>query len=320
MTKTATETNTIVEVNGLTIRKNALYKIVPKMDMTAPDGYQKLGTTKLPSEGIANTIGCRYVIQDHSTNQGVYDTGFYVGSPCYAGMDETARKERVKVLKANIIVPYEAMHGEGKLENKNTEFWDSFGVTLYDGRVFNTENEKDLLDLYIAVQGFELTPVGQEGSPSFNSSDYVVEDKLTSVTVDKKRTTAKFKAIGTFAALAEQSESKLINLLKYLEVIRTTVKPSIQDLQTYFELWINKDFQNADAFNTLYEKAETDEGYNAIVLQVKVKTMITAGKLTKLGGHFNYKGVELGVDSKSITANLLKNPELADICEEIMLT
>jgi hypothetical protein len=318
--ETTEEQDVIVKVNGLEIRRNSVYKISNKPDKTAPDGFQKVGTTKLPSEGIENSVACRYVIQNANTKTGVFDTGFFVGSPCYAGLDDNVKSEKVKALKKYIVSPYETIHGDLCLDNKNLEFWDSFSISLYDGRVLNTANPDDLLDLFIAVNSFELTPAGQEGSPQFNMADYIVEDKHTAMDVDKKRTNARFKAIGTFSMLGIENETKLINILKHLSVIRPNIKPNLVDLQSYFEIWLNKDYQNADAFNKLYEKAKEDEGYNDIVLQVKVMTMILNGKLTKLGGQYQYKGVDLGVDSKSITQKLKTDTELVEIYEEIMLT
>ena len=48
--------------------------------------------------------------------------------------------------------------------------------------------------------------------------------------------------------------------------------------------------------------------------------MIAKGKLTKIGGQYNYKGTELGADSRTVTNTLIKTDELSDLREEIMLT
>ena len=51
----------VINVNGLEIRPGSIYKVLNKPDKSAPDGYQREGSTKLPSLGISNKAGCRYI-------------------------------------------------------------------------------------------------------------------------------------------------------------------------------------------------------------------------------------------------------------------
>ena len=85
----------IINVNGLDIKEDSIYTITGKLDKNAPSGFVKEGTTKLPSLGIMNTVVCNFVITNKATNQGVYDTGLYVESPCYAKMPKADVEERV---------------------------------------------------------------------------------------------------------------------------------------------------------------------------------------------------------------------------------
>ena len=58
-----------IKVNGLEIRQHSIYKVINKPDKSAPDGFQREGSTKLPSYGIGNSSGCNFVenpIQENS--------------------------------------------------------------------------------------------------------------------------------------------------------------------------------------------------------------------------------------------------------------
>lgn len=314
----------IVEINGLTIRKNSLYKVVHKLDKSAPDGFQREGATKLPSEGIGNTIPCRFIIQDPNSKRGVYDTGFSVNSPCYSGMDESKRKEIVNRLKKYIVEPYERSYkgenGEALLDATNTSFWDSFGVTLWEGRIFNTEKVEDLLDLYIAMQSFELCPVNEGGSPKFNQADYMIEDNITSVTVGKKRTNNEFTAISKFMNLLSVNKTKLFTILRSIGIITPNIAPEDTDLIDIFNLWLRRDIQNPDYFLKNFDKAETEDGELELTLQVNIKKLVSSKKITKVGSQLTYKGYELGGDIKTAATNVMKNPELDDIKDELILT
>lgn len=144
------DSKVLITVNNLDIKSNSIYKIENKPDMNAPSGYREMGTTKLPSEGIGNSVPCRFVVNDHNTGKGVYDTGLYIGSPCFKGKGEKEQERVVADLREHIVKPYEALHGMAILDHKNLSFWDNFSVDLWEGRFFNTSNVEDLLDLYIA--------------------------------------------------------------------------------------------------------------------------------------------------------------------------
>ncbi|MDC7249867.1 MAG: hypothetical protein PQJ49_08135, partial [Sphaerochaetaceae bacterium] len=110
---------TLVDVNGLVIKTNSVYKVTNKLDNTAPSGFVKEGTTKLPSSGIGNTVPCPFKITNKAKGTGIFDTGFYVGSPCYATMDTDKAEKQVAILKKAIVEPYEKKYGRGILDHNN---------------------------------------------------------------------------------------------------------------------------------------------------------------------------------------------------------
>ena len=94
----STEKEVLIEINGLVIKTNSVYKVTNKPDSQAPSGFIKEGTTKLPSAGIGNTVPVRYEITNHAKGTGVFDTGLYVESPCYATLDLKEVQKRVEIL------------------------------------------------------------------------------------------------------------------------------------------------------------------------------------------------------------------------------
>lgn len=314
-TKKTEKTETIIEVNSLKIQKGVLYKVENKLDKNAPDGFQKEGTTKLPRPDAANVVVCKF---DHDSK--LYDTGFYINSMCYRGMDKEDKEQIVKLLRKEIVEPFESlMNKEGLLEQSNYEFWDSYTNDLHEGRVYNTDNSKDLLDLYIAMRGGYLTPAHLTGDPRFNGSDFVVKDSIETVNLKQKRINTEQDAIYHFKFLLDTDETKIIYTLKSLDVIRLNIKPSKDDMSTAFSLWLEKDFHNAETFEKTYKKVITENGYEEVILKTKVKEAINKGRIKKEGNEYYYQEVPIGIDVKSIVENLTKNDELAETRDAIRL-
>lgn len=314
-TKPKTKTGDGIEINGLKIVKGVLYKIENKLDKSAPDGFQKEGTTKLIRPDAGNVIHCNY-----DDNAKMYDTGFYTNSACYAGMEKKDRQDLVNLITKEIVTPYEEFKGEeGILHQTNLEFWDNATVELYEGRVFNPQIIKDYFELYIAMRCNALTPETLQGDPRFNNSDYIIKNSEQSVNVKKQRAQTRAYATSHLVFLIETKSENAIYLLKSLDIISLNLKPSTADMLTAFNIWLDKDVQNADTFESLYEKSKTDEGLEEIILKVKVKDYLTKGRIKKEGSEYLYKDIPLGIDVKSIVYNLQTKEELAETRDQIRL-
>lgn len=308
------EQEVIVSIHGIDIKRNALYKIEPKLDKEAPNGFIEKGTTKLPSEDISNSITCRFT-EDR------YDTGLYPFSPCYNGWDEERKLAVLSNLEKYIVKPFEQLKGKvGILEQGNYEFWDNYNVDLQEGRVFNTNNITDLLDLYIALMSYNLAPVSKAGAPEFQTADYIIVDATQSMSVKSKRNADKKDAMYGFASLEVKEKDTLINILKYLNIIRIHIVPTEREMTDAFFLWLDKDVQNPQSFNRIYEESKTERGKEKIMLKVKLDSMIASRKISKDGSELMYKGIPLGVDVKAAMHNLTNDEELKDIYSEIIMS
>lgn len=307
--------NLIIVVNGLKIKENSLYKVVDKPDSNAVNGLREHGSTKVPVEFMGNSAGCPY-----NREKEVYDTGFYTQSPCYSTLSREERESKVKILREKIVEPYEMVHGEGILDNKHAKFWDEYEFTLHEGKIYNTENVNDLLDLYMAMQGFELTPKDALGNPAFSSSQFCVEDKEVTSKKRNERTQNYMKAMTSFALMSSTEKNKLVAVLKYVrmpgaESLSTETQEST--FNALFHDWINADVKNVDDFTRVIDMISKKPGLEEVVIYGHLVDMLAKQKIIKIGGEFSFKENPLGADLKTAAKNLISKANLKELKTQI---
>lgn len=309
----STKKDKLIEVNGLVIKTNSIYKITNKLDTTAPDGFQREGTTKLPSSGIGNTVPCRYVITNKSKGTGVFDTGLYAASPMYSTLPKDEVEATVRKLREAILEPYENKYEDGILSHKNEEFWTEFGVNLFEGRYFITSNPEDLLELYIAMVGFELTPKEQMGNPKFRDSDYCIEDKEKVKNIQSERAIAMIDSITNFGTLLKTDRTKLLNILRYVRLLGIGDEIDDDTLNGLFFEWLNKSSENPKIFKTTYTMAKDKKTQDIVNIYAIVSRLAAKNVITRVHGMYVYKGKELGLDLKTVAKNVNAKKELQEI-------
>ena len=305
--------NIIIEVNGLKLKENALYKVVDKPDLNAITGLREHGSTKVPLEFMGNSAECRFV-------NGVWDTGFYTQSPCYANLDRDIREQKVKSLREKIVEPYERVHGDGILDNKNSSFWENYEYTIFEGKIFNTESVDDLLELYLATLGFELTPKNLTGDPRFSSSQFCIEDKEFTSSKRNERAQNYMKAMTSYSLMLNSEKAKLLGCLKFSRMPgadsldKTTPDSTFNSL---FHDWINNDVKNVDDFVRAFELTTKKVGLEEVIIFGHLVDLVATRKVVKLGDDFTYNEVPLGPDLKSAAKNLATKTSLKDVKIEI---
>lgn len=301
----------IIELKNFDLVVGRCYKIVHRKDSTAPSGMAQIGATKLPSEGIGNTIAARYV-KAGGTGKGAYDTGFYVGSPCYRNSKDA--KTACAVATKHIMKPYEAKYGENILDNTNYEFWDTLGIDLYEDRVLNTENVDDLFDLYMAILSYELCPIDHIGNPIYRNAQYCVIDLDKATTNTNKVAVDSIDALGNFSAMLKTDSLGAKDLLRYLQVL--TLSSDVEDdtVKGMIYNWINLDRENITKFNQAYEMYHDKKLKDVIPLYNKMAKLAKASRLLKRdGGQYYYEGVLLGGDLKTAARQVATNSDMKDI-------
>lgn len=306
------------EVNGLEIRPGAVYKIVNKPDKSAPDGFIKEGTTKIPSYGISNQVGCRFV-SNPVTGEGVYDTGLYVDSPCYSGMNREDVALKVALLKELIVDPYERSIGKiGELDHSNLEFWDNYSCTLTVDRAFRPEVPRDILDLFISVLSYELTPKTELKNPKFLKSQYVVEDVLKVRSYAEEKNDGFMTAVVEFMNLHNSHKALSFKVLEYAGLNGLNEDVSQSSLNSILFNWLTIDDSNPTKLMNVVKMARNPKTTNQVVLYSKLKALAVKGIVNNASGEYYYGDTYLGADLKSAAENINKKAELKDIKVEIL--
>lgn len=307
-----------IKVNGLEIRQGSIYKIVNRPDKSAPDGYQREGSTKVPSYGIGNNVGCNY-IENSVTGKGVYDTGLYEDSPCYSSMPKDEVKVKVALLQELIVEPYERYVGEeGSLKHSNKEFWDSYTTRLEVDRPFRTENASDLLDLFISVLSYQLSPKAEVKNPKFSRAQYIVEDISKAKTHTEENNDNFVTALTNFTILYSSNKYLAIKLLDYVGITGVTEDVKASSLNSMLFSWLSSDDANANRMNLAYAIASNPKKSNQIVLYSKLKELARKGSVSNATGEYYYGDIYLGSDLKTASENVNSKTDLKTVKAEIM--
>ena len=165
-----------IKINGITLKSNTIYEVKPKYDADANIGFKKNNTSKLLSKGTAESLCIPF-----NEQRQLWDTGLEESSPRYLNWNISEVKTLVASLKNAIADPFESTREEGVLSNKEkNKFWDTYTVDIYVGRLFNTKNEKDALDLYLAVANYMVTEKNNKENkkPDSIKAHYDIENRI----------------------------------------------------------------------------------------------------------------------------------------------
>lgn len=310
--------NIIVSINGLDIREDSVYKVVGKVDPSAPSGYVELGVSKVPQAGIGNRLSVRWVKTGVNADEGLFDTGLYANSPVFSTKSKEETTEILKAVKKYIIDPYETKYGEkGKLSQSNTSFWKNYGVNVYDGKFFSTESVDDLLGLYIAMIGYGLTPKSELGNPAFSNSDYGIEDKERVKSIREERADDSITAIAEFGIMLDKNKPMLLNVLKYVGVPGLTQNTDDSTLKAVFFEWISKS-SNAKTFRRVIDLTKDKKTQDVVSLYAILEEALRQKTVTRQGNNLVYKEHILGADLKGAANNLNVNKDLEEVKEELI--
>jgi len=314
------EKKLLFEVEGVKIYAGSIYVVENKEDLNAPTGFIKIGTSRLPSDGVDTSFQPTY--KQTSATTGLWDTGFHEFSPCYKGQDKVIIQKRVEDLKKNLVDPFErALGQEGALAHNNDTFWASKNFKLFVDQVFDTAEPEDLLTLYFGLLTRELTPNGQEGNAKFKNSSYVLTDKTKTRKREDKKTSDLYRAIGLFEKFLVSDRPRLLSILNYSNVV---VSPEITDdaFRSTFNEHMNQESSvNIEMFLGLVEETEKEEGRSKVEIYTKLKEAYHRGNtVTKNpNGVFYYEEYEIGPDLKSAATNIARTKELEPIKKAILL-
>lgn len=316
------EKELLFELYGFEVYSDSRYVVKDKEDLDAPSGFIQAGVTKLPSDGVGESFQCYY--KRTSATTGVWDTGFYIYSPCYEHIRSEAEKQViVDRLMKGVVEPYRKATGNpNALDHSDNEFWKKTNFQVYTNQVFTTSNPSDVLNLYFALKTRYLTPKGQEGDSRFNQSAYVVVDIDKDTKRNDEKTSNFYRAVGVFENLLREDRKRLISILNYSGLV---VASEIDDdaFRGLFDQHLRSvnNSKNVDMFLKIVNETETEIGRATVDLFLCLKKSFNRNnKVTKNpNGVFFYEDTEIGPDLKAAASNIAKQAEFKDIKKELLL-
>jgi len=311
--------DTLFKINDFEVKKDSIYVVKDKRDMDAPSGFIKAGVSKLPSKGVGDTFQVRFISRDGGRS-GTWDTGFYEFSHCYKTQDKDSVKPLITALRRNVLEPYRKAIGDSTaFEQDNEKFFLKQRFTAFSGRVYNTNDPVDTIELYFGLLTNQLTPKGQEGNTMYNDSSYTIVDINKDVKIKDERALEKFKAVGSFTNLLSSDKERLLAMLSYSDINPSKTVDDITLISMFSTYLDQGQDDNIIMFNALVEETETEKGLEKVYVYKELRKLISTGKVTKTSGLYYYDSNEIGPDLKQAASSIVKNSKFAGIKKEIML-
>lgn len=311
-------------VGDFEVYNDTVYVVTDKPDYDAPSGFIEKGITRLPSDGVGDTFECGFSSQSKGSKNGLWDTGFYTGSKCYAklnGDSKHAADARTKLAVENVMKPYAANIGDiNKLaQNQDNDFWTTKLMDVYSGQVFNTKDSEDRFQLYFALLTKHLTPEGLEGDSSFKKSSYIVKDINKNMKRKDEKALIEFEAIASFMDVLKTNKNRITSILDYLGM---TVNKDLANgtLMAMFKELIGRDESKLKLYNSLMEESKTNDGMAKLELYKILKSKYPNGGVTKShNGVYFYKDEEIGGDLKTAAQNIATQKQFSEIKKDLLL-
>lgn len=311
--KKSTVVPSTLQVKDISIEKGNIYQVSPKYDGSAPDGFKEHRTTKYLAE-----YGMNIEAVPFDKDMGVWDTGLYEESPCYAGMPADEVKRLVNTARQNIVEPLEKTLGKGKLDYKaDNDYWLDYGVKLHRGRIFNTERPDHLLELFqVALHG-KVSPKGQDSNPNYRYAQFSIENKEQAKTVQQENDSLDIQAAGMFYSLLNGDTELLSLVMNYVGIPIPGGKEMDKQLaSSAFKMYVDDKknaYQNKKNFISAVELGSEKNGYQELSFYQKVQKLVRTKKITKEREMYVIGEEQLGTNLKEVAKTIAKNPKLQEL-------
>lgn len=301
--------------SNFVIKSNTIYRVKPKVDNNAPDGFRNQGTTKVIHPAVSDTVTAPFDIA-----MGVWDTGFFTDSPCLRGMKPEEQLNHVKNVTKHIVEPVEKIKGKGTLNHlANNDFFDKYVITLANKMIFNTAEPLQLLSLYLAVVGKQLTPSTEVGNRTYKHSAFQVINREQEVSTKEQSTLDSMKAMGEFYSLLQNNKEKLSKIFKYLKISNTLIKDE-GTFMTVFNRYIEDredGYRNGKIFLDTLERF-SGEGEAELNVFSDLNTLYDKGIIKINRKQFYYKDINLGNTLKEAASKVMAETELRKTILEVV--
>lgn len=304
------ENRTVLKIANSTIIIGETYEVRPKVDYSAPDGMQRAGTTKFLHEGNGEVRGINF---DESRRK--WDTGFDESSLCNFDLLESEKVATVKSFNKNIKEPYESAYNIDCSSN-NEKFWSEYTYEVKTNKSFNTEDVKDLFDLFQALKHGRLCEVG-ERDYALQKANYNIKNIDKVKTLEEERMADKFEAIATFSVMLNEDLEKddtLLALLEWLQItnVRGAEKNTLRNIVMRMFDHPTNGYDFSRRFLEAIKLTESSEGKKRMELFSILQKLYLKNKIEQKRGTMYIDGHLLGNTLKEASQKSLQNTEIGD--------
>lgn len=302
------------------IQLNSVYQIVEKSDLRgAPEGYNKLGFTKVPSYEITTTVHAKF-----DNKRGIWDTGLDETSSVYNGMDSKEKNAILKELTSVIINPllkykpkdFLNPHPKPKgevIRDKDYNGLENHAIVLGIDRFFDTSNPVDLFNLFTVIYKKDLCPKDQEMNPEYIQADFCVVNDAQKINTTEEKQYKKDKAVSKLISKWEKDKKKALEILKYCGVA-ASLDSSEQTVVAFFRKWLDdksdRGGNNSEYFLDRVENFEDERGSNELYIYTQLQKMFDKKEVTVRNGEYFLNSKSLGNSLKIYAETASKDDEL----------
>jgi len=290
------------------------YQVIPMYDASAPDGFQKMRSTKIIDPNVYNRVR----LGTYDPAKLMYDVAFTENSRILTRLypDKSLRQTALKNITKYIINPMLQIYTkEQLLDFKNFDFWDTLTENIELDNSYNTSDPMQLFKLYCLISKGDLCPAGLESESYYlGSAQYAVENKDSVVDVGQKRKLEISQATSKFITLLSTDKEGLTAILEWMG-ITGVVDSEDALLNDIFTTWLSKDDnQNPKAFLETYANYyESEAGKKELVMFKDLKSLQRKKKIVKGMQGFTLNDHLLGKDLKDAAKNVLKDNSLLEL-------
>lgn len=304
------DTRTTLKIANTIIIIGQTYDVRPKVDKTAPDGMQRAGTTKYLHDGNGEERGIPF-----DENKRKWDTGFDELSLCNFDLLANERSEVVKQFNKYIKEPFEKAYMVDCSSN-NDGFWLEYGFGIHTNKTFNTEDPKDLFDLFHALKQGRICEVGEKDH-ALQKANYTIKNTDKVKTLEEERMNDKFDALAKFSVMLNEDLEKddtLVSLLEWLQVtnVRGADKRTIQTVVMRMFENPTQGYEFSRRFLEAIKLTESADGKKRMELFSALQKLYLKNKIEQKRGTLYLNGILLGNTLKEASQKALQSTEISD--------
>ncbi len=302
----ASKDKVILKIANSFITLGETYEVIPKKDISAPDGMQEKGTTKFLNEGNKEV---RALYFDETRN--AFDTGFYLQSWCHSNI---LKEDEGYIKQYNTFVrePYEKMFNVDCSET-NFKFWDKYRYEVRTNKSYKTSDPKDMFDLFHALMQARVCEPNEKDN-ILQKANYNIRNLEVEKTNEEQRLEDKFAAAAEFGILLKTDKEKLYSVLEWMQmtsvrlmedkVINTTFLRFFDDAKNGYEF--------ARRFMEGLKMYDTPHGKTQMELFSITQQLLIKNKVEKKNNQLYLDGILIGNTPQEVSQKALNNEELAE--------